>query len=95
MKMTIPTNSEFEKLHDHLTKILFDLVMTGRASSKVEVTAIRWVVEQDKEPYWLISILGMGLDCPMGLDTIAVYLGEKDYDVNNIEIILEANDDSV
>ena len=93
--MTIPTTTEFDTLSDHIGHILFDMILSGRIGSKVEVTAIRWVVEQDKDPYWLISILGLGLDCPMALDTIAVYLGEKDYDVNNIEIILEADDDSI
>jgi len=93
--MTTPTTNEFDKLHIQLTKVLFDLVMTGRVSSKVEITGIRWVVEADKEPYWLISIFGLGLDNPMALDTIAMFLGEQDYDVNNIEIILEADDDSI
>lgn len=93
--MTIPTTTDFDQLREDIGNVLFEIMLAGRASSKTECTGLRWVVEQDKDPYWMISIFGLGLDSPMALDTIAVYLGERDYDVENIEIILEADDDAI
>lgn len=90
-----PTTNEFDKIHIALSEVLFELVMAGRANSDVHATAIRWVLEKDKEPYWMLSIYGLGLDDPMALQTIALYLGEEGYDVENIEIVLEAEDDSI
>lgn len=95
MKTTIPTTEEFETLLDHVKAILFEMMMTGRINTATEVTTLRWAVEQHKDPYWLISISGLGLECPMALDTIAVYLGERDYDINNMEVLLEEEDASI
>jgi len=93
--MTIPTSTDFEALDTHMREILFELIMAGRASYRSKITGVRWVVEQDKDPYWMISIYGLGTSSPMGLDAIALYLGERGYNIDNIEVILESDDDTV
>jgi hypothetical protein len=50
---------------------------------------VRYFIEVDREG-WLINIYGLGDDSPMELDTISVYLMEKGYDVDNIEVFLES-----
>lgn len=95
MTMNLPTDTDFDKLETLVSEVLFNMTMTGRASTKAGVTGIRWVIERDNGPYWLISIFGFGLDDQMALDTIVAFLAENDYDPTTIEIILEANDDAI
>jgi hypothetical protein len=85
----IPTTKEFNELSKHLSDILFQFVLAGRCRPNVQVTNVRYFIEVDREG-WLINIYGLGDDSPMELDTISVYLMEKGYDVDNIEVFLES-----
>ena len=84
----IPTNAEFDDLEKHLADILFSFVMAGRCKATVQVTGVRWFVDREREG-WMMNILGLGTDAPMELDTISLYLLEKGYDVENMEVFLE------
>ena len=88
--MTTPTTEDFDKLDTDIEMALFELMLAGRINGKVKVTSIRWFIERDEQPGWLLSIYGLGHDAPMELDFIATYLGEHDHDVTNVEIILES-----
>jgi hypothetical protein len=90
--MTTPTTDQFDSLESDVGLALFDMALAGRCTSSAHVTGIRWFMERDTQPGWLISIMGLGHDAPMELNYIAAYLGERDYDVTNIEIILEAEE---
>ena len=88
--MTTPTTEDFDKIWEVLKIALFDLNMAGRTRASTCVTSIRWFIEQDAPPGWLISISGLGHEAPMELEFIAARLDEAHYDVQDIEIILES-----
>jgi hypothetical protein len=71
--------------------ILFEFILAGRCSSKVKITGLRYFHEVDPEPRegWMIHIYGLNQHSMLELDTISVYLMEKGYDVNNIEVFME------
>ena len=84
----IPSNAEFDAIEKHITDVLFSFIMAGRCNTSVKVNEIRWFVDRESEG-WMIHIFGLGTDAPMELDTISLYLLEKGYNVENIEIVLE------
>jgi len=94
-KEQMPNDHDFELLERHINTVLFNLMLAGRVRMSSKCSGIRWVLERDAGPYWLISIYGLGLDDQMGLDAVIAFLQEHDYDPECIEIILEDDDVAV